>query len=108
MAYEFKTTFLMDFNIAEQYGIEAVKDTFKRAFNEWKTNYTFLYELTLIMNWKSWYHYEKNNIEISKLYAKYFCKLCEYGMKNLKGKEREDFYKKFILNRSEYLLISIK
>ena len=93
MDYEFKTTFWMDFNIAEKFGIEAVKDTFKRAFNEWKTDYTFFYELTLVMNWKCWYHYENNNIELSKLYAKYYNQLCEYGMENLKGKEREDFIK---------------
>ena len=93
MDYEFKTTFWMDFSIADKFGIEAVKDTFKRAFNEWKNDYTFFYELTLVMNWKCWYHYENNNIELSKLYAKYYNQLCEYGMENLKGKEREDFIK---------------
>ena len=93
MDYEFKTTFWMDFNIAEQYGIDAVKETFNRVFKEWKTNYTFFYELTLVMNWKCWYHYEKNNIKLSKLYANYYNQLCEYGLNNLKGKEREDFIK---------------
>ena len=93
MDYEFKTTFWMDFNIAENYGIDAVKETFKRVFREWKTNYTFLYELTLVMNWKCWYHYENNNIKLSKLYANYYNQLCEYGINNLKGKEREDFIK---------------
>ena len=39
MSYEFKTTFWMDFTIADKFGIEAVKDTFKRAFSEWKTDY---------------------------------------------------------------------
>ena len=91
MDYEFKTTFWMDFNIAEQYGIEAVKDTFKRAFNEWKTDYIFLYELTLVMNLNCWYHYKKNNIKLSKLYAKYYHQLRDYGLNNLKGKELEYF-----------------
>lgn len=93
MSYEFKTTFWMDFTIADKFGIEAVKDTFKRAFSEWKTNYIYLTELTLVINWKCWQHYEKNNIEISKLYSEYYYQLREYGLDNLKGKELEYFIK---------------
>ena len=91
MSYEFKTTFWMDFTIADKFGIEAVKDTFKRAFSEWKTDYIYLTELTLVINWKCWQHYEKNNIEISKLYSEYYYQLREYGLDNLKGKELEYF-----------------
>ena len=93
MSYEFKTTFWMDFTIADKFGIEAVKDTFKRAFSEWKTDYIYLTELTLVINWKCWQHYEKNNIEISKLYSDYYYQLREYGLDNLKGKELEYFIK---------------
>lgn len=93
MSYEFKTTFWMDFTIADKFGIEAVKDTFKRAFSEWKTDYIYLTELTLVINWKCWQHYEKNNIEISKLYSEYYYQLREYGLDNLKGKELEYFIK---------------
>ena len=93
MSYEFKTTFWMDFTIADKFGIEAVKDTFKRAFSEWKTDYIYLTELTLVINWKCWEHYEKNNLEISKLYSEYYYQLREYGLDNLKGKELEYFIK---------------
>ena len=91
MDYEFKTTFRVDFTIADNYGIDAVKETFKRVFREWKTNYIFLYELTLVMNLKCWEHYKNNNIEISKLYAKYYHQLRDYSLNNLKGKELEYF-----------------
>ena len=93
MSYEFKTTFWMDFTIADKFGIEAVKDTFKRAFSEWKTDYIYLTELTLVINWKCWEHYENNNIEISKLYSEYYYQLREYCLDNLKGKELEYFIK---------------
>ena len=31
---EFKTTFLQDFSIVDKFGIDTVKDTYKRAFEE--------------------------------------------------------------------------
>ena len=32
----FTTTFWQDFSIADAFGVAAIKDTFKRAFAEWK------------------------------------------------------------------------
>ena len=39
------TTFYSDFSIADNFGIDAVKDTYKRAFKNWKSNYKYLTEL---------------------------------------------------------------
>ena len=39
--YQPKTTFWMDFSIADKFGIAAIKDTYNRAFKEWKTNHMF-------------------------------------------------------------------
>ena len=58
--YECFTTFFEDFTTAEKFGLNAVKDTFNRAFKEWKSNYKYLTELTMVLNWKIWQHYEKN------------------------------------------------
>ena len=33
---EVKTTFWEDFSIAERFGLSAIRDTFNRAFKEWK------------------------------------------------------------------------
>lgn len=61
--YDLMTTFWEDFSIADKYGIAGVKDTYRRAFNEWKDDYKFFTELTyyshtntLSFNWGS---YEK-------------------------------------------------
>ena len=40
--YKPVTTFYQDFSIAEKYGIDGIKDTYKRAFEEWKDDYKFL------------------------------------------------------------------
>ena len=51
---EWQTTFWMDFTIADRFGINDVKDTFKRAYEEWKDNYVYLTELEIVMNWNCW------------------------------------------------------
>lgn len=91
--YEIKTTFWSDFSIADAFGIDAIKDTFNRAFNEWKNNTEYVTELACVMSWKSCAWYEKNN-EYSMLYAEYYHKVDEWCMNNLKGKDM-DYYLKW-------------
>ena len=55
------TTFYTDFSIADNFGANAILDTFKRAFRSWKDNYKYLTELVMVLNWKIHEHYEKNN-----------------------------------------------
>lgn len=59
--YELKTTFWTDFTIAESFGVDAILDTFTRAFNEWKDNVEYITELAMVMSWKSCHFYGKNN-----------------------------------------------
>ena len=56
--YELQTTFWEDFSIADRFGLAAVLDTFNRAFREWKGDYKFLTELTLVLNHKIWVKYQ--------------------------------------------------
>lgn len=48
--YETFTTFFEDFTIAEYFGVNAIKDTYNRAFNEWKNDYKYLTELVMVLN----------------------------------------------------------
>ena len=86
------TTFYMDFSIADLFGKEAILDTFKRAMNEWKTNYKYLTELVMAVNWKSWEHYEKGNMELMELYADLYYEGREYALDNLKGEELHYYF----------------
>lgn len=85
--YKQKTTFWMDFSIADNFGVKAVKDTYKRAFKEWKSDHIYLTELAMVMNWKCWQHYDNGNEELSKLYEELYYKTDEYALNNLKGEE---------------------
>ena len=86
-------TFNMDFMIAEAFGISAVKDTFKRAFKEWKVDYRMLTELVICVNLRCWYWYERKNMELSELYSNFYYKARDYALDNLKGEEFEYYYR---------------
>ena len=88
--YECKTTFWGDFTIADRFGIEAVKDTFNRAFEGWKDNYIYLTELVIVLNHKIWYYCKKDN-RLAKVYNDLWEKADGYAMNNLKDKELDYF-----------------
>ena len=91
--YEFKTTFWSDFSIADRFGANAVKDTYRRAFAEWKEDYVYLTELVMVLNWKIWEHYECGNEILSKVYDVLWREADEYACENLNGEELRYFYR---------------
>ena len=84
--YELQTTFLEDFSIADRFGLAAVLDTFNRAFREWKVDYKFLTELTLVLNHKIWQYYE-NRPDMAVLYNTLLEQADQYAQEKLKGNE---------------------
>lgn len=84
---EFSTTFWSDFSIADAFGKGVVKDTYKRAFEEWKSDYRYLTDLVMVVNHKCWEHYDKGNTELSMLYEDLYYKTHDYALDNLKGDE---------------------
>lgn len=90
---EFKTTFWMDFTIADAFGESAVRDTYKRAFNEWKNNVEYVTELVIVLNWKIWQHYEKQNETLTKVYDELWKEADAWCMDNLKGDDLTYFLK---------------
>ncbi len=88
----FSTTFKSDFTIADAFGESAVRDTYNRAFNEWKGQYRYLTDLVITLNHKIWEHYEKGNKELSKVYDELWKVADAYACDNLKGDELAYFY----------------
>ena len=80
--YKLKTTFWDDFTIADSFGEDAIKDTFKRAFNEWKNNVEYVTELAMVMSWKSCSYFGKND-ELMVLYSNLYHEVDEWCMNNL-------------------------
>ena len=84
--YELQPTLWEDFSIADRFGLAAVLDTFNRAFREWKGDYKFLTELTLVLNHKIWQYYE-NSPDMAVLYNTLWEQADQYAIEILKGNE---------------------
>ena len=83
--YKPKTTFFEDFSIADNFGIEAVKDTYERAIETAKfMGYEYLTEFVMALNWKIWQHYETNE-PLARVYNELWMKACEVAEETLKG-----------------------
>lgn len=90
--YELLTTFWDDFSIADRFGVSAVRDTFNRAFAEWKEDYQYLTELILVLNHKIWQHYEKRP-ELVALYQSFWEQADRYAVEHLQGDELSYYYR---------------
>ena len=84
-------TFFMDFSIADVFGANAVKDTFNRAFKEWKDNYKMLTALVITLNHKIWQHYEAENNALALVYDELWKQADQYACNTLKDEELEYF-----------------
>lgn len=86
-----ETTFDMDFMIADRFGVNAVKDTFNRAFTEWRGDARYLTELVMVLNHRCWLWYEKGHNALSKVYEDCFYKAQSWAYNHLKGEELKFF-----------------
>ena len=84
MEYDFKTTFWSDFSIAEKFGESAIRDTYKRAFKEWKNNAEYVTELVLVLNWKIYQWYQVDD-DLGMTYDQLWKRTDGYAMETLKG-----------------------
>ena len=88
--YTQQTTFWMDFSIADNFGVSAIRDTYNRAFEEWKTNTVYLTELVMILNCKIWQWYEKDE-SVAEVYNELWRQADAYALDNLKGDDLKYF-----------------
>lgn len=90
--YEMESTFWNDFTIADRFGINAVKDTFNRAFKNWKENAVYLTELVIVLNHKIWQYYQSNE-RLARVYNELWEKADFYACENLTGDDLSFFYR---------------
>lgn len=93
------TTFWQDFSIVDRFGINGIKSTFIRAFREWKSNYKYLTELSMVLNHKIGYFYDHEKPmdarcnRIAALYSELWEQVNDYAYDNLEGDELQYYYR---------------
>lgn len=87
-----QTTFWEDFSIADKFGLDAVLDTYHRAFTEWKTDVEYLGELSLVLNWKIWQHHEAGQMALARLYDSLWRQADNWANENLAGEDAHRYF----------------
>lgn len=92
--YEPRTSFWMDFTIADMFGRDSIRNTYDRALREWKSNTEYLTELVMVLNWKCW-EWHNTREEYAERYSRFYAELYEqadmYCMDHLSGDDM-DYY----------------
>ena len=88
---ERKTTFFSDLSIAECYGINAVKETYRDVMNSWGDDLEFMCEWVMSLNQKIWQHYNENR-GLAKIYDDLWRKADNYCREHFKGEELDKYY----------------
>lgn len=91
--YETQITFYSDFTIADHFGVDAINDTYKHAFESWKDNIVYLTEFVMVLNHKIWEHHHKNNSALMTTYDTLWKKADEWCMNNLSDEDLEYYLK---------------
>lgn len=88
------TTFWDDFCIAEKFGVEAVEETYNRAFNDWKNDIKYVTELSLVTNWRlnAVYEKEERDEEMFKLYSDIWHTIDNYCCLHFTGEDLKYYY----------------
>jgi len=85
------TTFYQDLSIADNFGANAVRDTYKKVFAEWEKNTEYFTEFVMALNWKISEHYNAKRLALAKTYDELWREADRYVMDNWKG-ERLNYY----------------
>ena len=86
------STYYSDFSIAERFGEKAIRDTYAQAKKYWFSDYKWLTEIVMILNWKIWEHYYGGNEKYGLLYNELWEEAKAYAEKNLKGEELSYYF----------------
>ena len=89
--YKTFTTFYGDLTIAEAYGAEGVRDTYRRVVQEWRNNYKYYTEFVLCLNGKIWEHY-KTNEPLARVYDELWREADNWAVMNLTGEALNHYY----------------
>ena len=102
-----KNTFWQDFTIADAFGERAVLDTFKRAFESWREDISYITALSIALNHKIWQHYEAGNEKLARLYDKCWKDVERYVLDCENAGEENEKYKNYEKDEVRYYVSAL-
>ena len=84
-------TFIQDFQIANAFGMEAVKDTYKRA-QEWRSDVGMYAALCFALNYWCWTFWDAGKQDESEVYGTLYHEAVDWGYGNFKGDDFSMFH----------------
>lgn len=101
LGYEPKTTFWQDFSIADLYGLNAIHDTLRRAFGEWREDVEYIAELALVLNHKGCFYYaaaekhdgDKYLYALAQTYFAMYHVVNDYAKEYFTGEDAEYYFR---------------
>lgn len=97
------TTYYSDFGIAERFGKQEVRNTYKRAFKNWKHDIKWITEICRVLNWKIHEHYGRNN-ELARLYDELWKELDGWILDYDEDEDGNIKYKHFTKDEIKYFV----
>lgn len=87
------STYYTDFGIAERFGEEAIRDTYKRAIENWGKSIEWITEIVMVLNWKQWEHNATGNDKLVDLYHELWRDAEQYVFDHYDGEELNYFFR---------------
>ena len=84
--------FMQDFRIADRFGADAIKDTYSRAFGEWKNDVKYFASFVLTLNHQIWHHHGNGNEELANLYDTLWKQADSWGCEHFTGDDLAYYY----------------
>jgi len=82
--FKFESTFWEEFSIAEDYGVDGVKEHYNLVFPQWKDNLKYLTELVLVLNLKLFIWFKVDD-DLGRMYEQLWMESDQYALNTLKG-----------------------
>ncbi|MFD0704333.1 hypothetical protein ACFQY8_01010 [Alloscardovia venturai] len=89
--YKPLTTFWEEFSIADPFGSNAIRDTYKRALKEWKNDYKKMTELVMVLNNKIWEHYHTSP-QLARTYTELWHELDQWCDSTFTNEQKTYYY----------------
>lgn len=98
-----RNSFWLDFSLAEMWGERGVRETYKRAFDEWKSDIKYMTALCITLNHKIWQLYETDD-KLARVYDELWKEVDGYILECIKAGTQKEEYVNFNKEEIAYFI----